>query len=211
MTDHDHIADTSPASPTARPARRIPVRTTLIAAGLLGLGVAGGATAVQLAGPRIEIAPANPVVIRSLADDGGIVTVRGKVAEIYGPMFVLADGSGRALVEGGRPVDGTGLVGVGQAVTVQGRFHHGLLHAAFLIGADGKVTALRPMGPPHGGPGGPGGGPRHGPHGRPDGPGFAGPDGPGGPDGPEGRDARDLPPPPVPAPAAAPATGNSVG
>ena len=169
-------------------------------AALLAVGVGGGATFAHMAAPSVEMAPANPVAIKSLTDGDSVVTVRGKVAEVFGPAFILADGSGRALIEAGRHhgfMSGdSALVAVGQTVSVQGHFHDGTLHASFLVGADGKVTALRPMGPPpRGGPGGfRHGGPR-GPEGRgPD----RGPDG-----GPEGADA---PPPP---PAAA--SGNTVG
>jgi len=169
---------------TTTPSRRkISTRGALIAAALLAVGVGGGATVAQMTGPSIEMAPTKPVAIRSLSDTGDIVTVRGKVAEIYGPMFILSDGSGRALVEGGRQTDGTSVIGVGQTVSVQGRFGRGMLHASFLVGSDGKVTALRPM-PPRGGRGGPRG--------------PGGPGGPGGPDGPDGPDGPGMAPPPPP-------------
>lgn len=182
-----------------RAARKVPVRTALIGAALLALGVGGGATVAQMTGPSVEMAPLNPVAIRSLSDTGSVVSVRGKVAEIYGPMVVLADGSGRALVELGPQGDGTGLVSAGQAVTVQGRFGRGMLHASFLVAADGKVVALRPLGPPPHGPGGPGGPgdfrrpPRDGMPGAPGGPGAAGAER--GPDA--GPDGATPPPPPA--------------
>jgi len=141
------------------------------ALGLLVLGGGAGALAVEANRPSVTMAPATPVAIRTLTnDDDSIVTIRGRVAEIYGDKFVMADASGRALVETGREgADGT-LARVGQPVTVQGRFDRGTLHAAFLVGADGKVKALGPLGrPPHdrGGPGGPGG-PDRGPGAGPD-------------------------------------------
>jgi hypothetical protein len=178
-----------------QPTRKISPRGALIAAALLAVGVGGGATVAQMTTPSVEMAPLKPVAIRSLTDTGDVVTVRGKVAEIYGPMFVLADGTGRTLVEGGREVDGTNLVATGQTVSVQGRFGRGMMHPSFLVGAIGKVTALRPR-PPHGGPGGPGG-PDRGPH------------GPGGPAGPDGPDARDAAPPPPPAAALGAAPGTA--
>ena len=213
MTDQiEGPAFTTPATKK----RKLSTTTALVAAALLAVGVGGGATVAQMSAPSVEMAPANPVAIKSLADGDSIVTVRGKVAEVYGPAFILADGSGRALIEAG-PHRGfmgraTSLVAVGQTVTVQGHFHDGTIHASFLVGADGKVTALRPMGPPRGGPDrGPGGpdGPgfRHGPHGGPGGPEGRGPDR--GPD--EGPDGADAPPPPPAAPVAAPATGNRAG
>ncbi len=149
-----------------------------ILAGALGLLVVGGgagALAVEANRPSVTMAPATPVAIRTLTnDDDSIVTIRGRVAEIYGDKFVMADGSGRALVETGREGEDGTLVGVGQPVTVQGRFDRGTLHAAFLVGADGKVKALGPLGgPPHdragpGGPGGPDRGPDRGPGAGPD-------------------------------------------
>ena len=203
---HNTVADD-------RPRRKLPVRTAIVGAALLALGIGGGATIAQMTGPSVEMAPLKAVAIRSLTDNGSVISVRGRVAETYGPMFVLTDGSGRALVDLGRQGDGTGLVSAGQAVTVQGHYRRGMIHASFLVGADGKVVALRPMGPPHHGPGGPGGpdGPRHGPRGP-----GAGPDG-----GPGANDAPPPPPPPAmgttapaqaPAPAAAPAaTANRAG
>ncbi|WP_165954415.1 hypothetical protein [Sphingomonas sp. AAP5] len=183
---HDTVADD-------RPRRKLPVRTAIVGAALLALGIGGGATIAQMTGPSVEMAPLKAVAIRSLTDNGSVISVRGRVAETYGPMFVLTDGSGRALVDLGRQGDGTGLVSAGQAVTVQGHYRRGMIHASFLVSADGKVVALRPMGPPHHGPGGPGGpggpdgpdGPRHGPRGP-----GAGPDG--------GPGANDAPPPPPP-------------
>ena len=211
----DYIEGTTPTPTPAAPkrARRFSTQTALVAAALLAVGVGGGATFAQLSAPAAEMAPANPVAIKSLADGGSIVTVRGKVAEIYGRAFILADGSGRALVEAG-PRHGfmggeTSLIAIGQTVTVQGRFRDGTIHASFLVGADGTVTALRPMGPPRGGPGGPGG--RHGPHRGPGGAEGFGPDrGPDrglddGADG--GPDGAGAPPPP----AAAAVTANSAG
>ena len=217
MTEQHELPDYSKMNDPS-PRRRVTMRTGLIAAALLAVGVGGGATVAHMAAPSVEMAPANPVAIRSLADTGAIVTVRGKVAEVYGPAFILADGSGRALVEAGRHHGFIGgdaaLVAVGQTVTVQGHFHDGTIHASFLVGADGTVTALRPMGPPRGGPGGPEGPGfrpdfRHGPHGGRGGPEGRGPDG-----GPDGRpDDAGAPPPPAPvaAPAAPAAIGNSAG
>ena len=178
---------------TDRPADRFGRRPRLVVAALgpLALGGAAGAVVVAQTRPSVEMAPAAPVAIRSLASDG-IVTIRGRVAEVYGNKFILADASGRALVDTGPEGDDRTLVSAGQPVTVQGRFDRGLVHAAFLVGADAKVTALGPLGgPPRGRPG-------------PDG----GPDGP--PPPPPGGDRADMPPPPpaaapAPAPAGAPA------
>jgi len=131
----------------------------LAAAGLLAVGGAAGAVVVAETRPTVTMAPATPTLIRSLSPDG-IVTVRGRVAEIYGNKFIMADASGRALIDTGREGDERQLVTTGEPVTVQGRFERGFVHAAFLVGPDNKVMALGPLaGPPHEGPG---------PHGGPD-------------------------------------------
>ena len=135
------------------------------AAGLLALGAAAGAVVVAESRPSVSMAPASPVAIRSLSSSG-IVTIRGRVAEIFGNKAIVADATGRALVDLGREGDDRQLVTPGEPVTVQGRFDRGFVHAAFLIGPDNKVVALGPLaGPPHGPHGRPG--PDHGPDGPP--------------------------------------------
>jgi uncharacterized protein YdeI (BOF family) len=174
MTEHSHTAPN-----TRFNLRRN--RLALAAAGLLVVGGAAGAVTVAATRPSVTMAPATPVAIRSLQSDG-IVTIRGTVAETYGNKFVMADRTGRALVDLGREGEGSNLVAVGQPVTIQGRFEDGFVHASFLVAPGGKVTALGPVGGPPRGPHGPGGPGR-------DGPGRDGPDGPSGPGAP--------PPPPV--------------
>ncbi|WP_375396102.1 hypothetical protein [uncultured Sphingomonas sp.] len=143
----------------------------LAAAGLLAFGAAAGAVVVAESRPSVSMAPATPVAIRSLSSTG-IVTIRGRVTEIYGNKFIMADSSGKALVDLGREGDGRQLVTAGEPVTVQGRFDRGFIHAAFLVGPDNKVLALDALARP--------------PHGRP---GCPGPDGaPGGPPPPTGAD-----------------------
>jgi uncharacterized protein YdeI (BOF family) len=114
------------------------------AALLLVLGGAGGAAVVETTRPSVEMAPASPVAISSLAQRDGIVTVKGKVAEVYGDRFILADGSGRTMVDIGR--DATPAT-AGAALTVQGRYDDGQLHASFLVDQAGNVTSV---GPRHG-------------------------------------------------------------
>jgi len=122
---------------------------------LLGGGVAAGAAAVQSTRPSVDMAPATPIAIRSL--DDGIVTVRGRAVELFGNKLVLQDATGRALVDLGREGENGSLVRLGETVTVQGRFEHSFVHAAFLVGGDNKVRALGPLaGPPRHGPAGPG-------------------------------------------------------
>ena len=167
-------------------------RLALGAAALVAAGAAGGAGAVALTRPAIEMAPTIATPIARLGGSDGIVTVKGRVAEVFGDRFVVQDGSGRAMVDAGR--DGAGRIVRGNMVLVQGRYDDGQLRARFLVDPAGQVREV---------------GPGHGPHG-PHGPGRDGPgrDGPGGPHG-------DGPPPPPPAagpdraPAPPPVAGNA--
>lgn len=172
-------------------------RSFLIAAGaaLFALGGGVGAGAMFAARPVAVMAPVRTTPIAALARadrpmfGDAIVSVRGKVAELYGDRFVLDDGSGRTLVEAG-PRGGDDLVALNQVVTVQGRYEHGTVHPEFLVGADGTVTALRPHDRPHGGP-----------HGGPRGPGdrdeSQGPGQPPAPGQPMPADGAVPPPPPA--------------
>ena len=136
--------------PDPRRQLRRPGNLAFAAAGLLALGGAGGAVVVAQTRPPVAMAPAMPVAIRTLSATG-IFTIRGRVAEIYGNKFIMADGSGRALVDTGREGDNRELVTANELVTVQGRFDRGFVHAAFLVGPDDKVMALGPLaGPPRG-------------------------------------------------------------
>jgi hypothetical protein len=120
---------------------------------LLGVGIAVGAGAAGLMAPSVTMAPAVPVAIATMPE-GDIVTVRGSVAEIFGNRFVLQDESGRALVDTGPAGEGRELVAADEAVTVQGRFDGGSLHAGFIVHADGRTEAIGPAAPrpphPHG-------------------------------------------------------------
>lgn len=161
-------------------------RLGLGAAALIGVGAAGGAGAVALTRPSIEMAPAVVTPIAGLNSRDGIVTVKGRVAEVFGDRFVVQDGSGRAMVDAGR--DGIGSIARGNAVLVQGRYDEGQLRARFLVDPTGQV---REIGPAHG---------PHEPHGS-GGPGRGGP----------GTRRGDGPPPPAAIPDAAPppASGRS--
>lgn len=147
----EHVDQTRSARPFGLSRRNL----ALIGAGLLAFGGGAGAIVMAETRPDVSMAPATPVAIRSLSSEG-IVTIRGRVADIYGNKFILADATGRALVDTGREGDGRQLVAAGEPVTVQGRFDRGSVRAAFLVGPDAKVLALGPLGgPPHGrrGPG----------------------------------------------------------
>src|SRR4051812_21467763 len=63
---------------------------------ILALGAAAGAGAMKLTRPSMELAPMTPVAISSMPD-WSLVTVKGKVAEVFGNKFIVQDDSGRAL------------------------------------------------------------------------------------------------------------------
>ncbi len=168
-----------------------------VAAGIaigLALGAAGGAGAVSMTRPAVQMAPMVVTPLARLTADTGIVTVKGQVAEVYGDRFVLADASGRTMVDAGRDT----VPAKGATMRVQGRFDDGQLRASYLVDAAGKVTQVGP-GPRPGG---------RGPDGKgPGGPGHAGPHGPR-PDGAPCAPGAVPPPPPAdgtaPAPVPAP-------
>jgi hypothetical protein len=144
-----------------------------IAVALVAIGGVGGASAALLTRPPIEMAPSVVTPIAKLNSASGIVSIKGRVAEVYGDRFVVADASGRTMVGAGR--EGAGAIAVGNMLAVQGRYDDGQMRAAFLVGPTGAVEAVGPRG--HG--------PHHGPH-RDHGPrddGMAPPP-PGGPDAP---------------------------
>ena len=159
------------------------------AATLLALGAAGGAGAVSLTRPTIEMAPTVATAIAKLPSSSGVVTVKGRVAEVYGDRFVLQDATGRTMIDAGR--EARGAVRTGTALTVQGRFDNNQVRASYLVDPQGQIAAVGPAGrpprPPHDR------GPGAGPDGRAPGlrsPGDAGP-----------------PPPPPGGPGAGPAAG----
>jgi uncharacterized protein YdeI (BOF family) len=163
---------------TSSPAARR-IKLGLAAIGLLAVGgFAGGAVSHEFR-PPIEMAPTHVVAIRNLATSQGIVTIRGRVAESFGDRWVVDDGTGRTLVDGGSHNRDTS-VSPGAVISVQGRFDRETFHPSFLIDASGTVT---PLGPPPG---------HNGPHGHP------------GPDG-EDMHGPDEAPPPTSKPSA-PAT-----
>jgi hypothetical protein len=161
------------------------------AALLLALGAAGGAGAVQATRPTIEMAPTVQTPISKLAATSDVVTVKGRVAEVFGDHFVVQDASGRAMIAAGREARGT--LNVGEPVMVQGRFNDGQLHASYLVDRNGAIAAVgargrRPAGPEGLDPHGPG---RDGP--QPPPPGCA--PVPGVPGGPGAVPPRNMPSP----------------
>lgn len=139
--------------PTGRPAKHF-AAFAIAALTVLAIGAAGGAAAMRFSRPAIEMAPLTAVEISSLKDGRSVVTVKGNVAEIYGNKFIVQDDSGKALIETGPAGSEGKLVSVGEAVSVQGRFDDGFMHASYLVHQDGRTDALRPPPgpPPHGGP-----------------------------------------------------------
>ncbi|TCA28106.1 hypothetical protein E0H70_22210 [Rhizobium leguminosarum bv. viciae] len=146
--DNGHPEGAATPVPPGQRRRRLAI-PAIAAAVALVVGAAGGASAVKMMRPTPEMAPLTPVAISAMPTSS-LVTIKGKVAEIYGNKFVLQDESGKALVETGRAGEDGVLVTQDEAVTVQGRFDDGFVHASYLVRQDGRTEALRPpKGPPH--------------------------------------------------------------
>jgi hypothetical protein len=156
MSMENDAPGTSPERPVRRGRPRRPA-THLAAFGIaafavLAIGAAGGAAAIHPARHRactldthLDLLPQGRL---------GLVTLKGKVTEIYGNKFIVQDETGKALIETGPAGDDGKLVAVGEPISVQGRFDDGFLHASYVVHQDGKTDALRPPPgpPPHGGP-----------------------------------------------------------
>lgn len=127
---------------------------------ILAVGAAGGVAASRYVHRHQPLAVMllQPSPIASLKNDMP-VAIKGQVAEVFGSKFIVQDDSGRALVDTGPRGDRAKLVTKGDAVTVQGRFDRGFIHAQLMTRADGTTEAFGPPRPHHG-PGGP-----RGPHG----------------------------------------------
>ncbi|TCA06528.1 hypothetical protein E0H68_30900 [Rhizobium leguminosarum bv. viciae] len=146
--DNGHPEGAATPMPPGYRRRRLAI-PVIAAAVALVIGAAGGASAVKMMRPTPEMAPLTPVAISAMPATS-LITIKGKVAEIYGNKFVLQDESGKALVETGRAGEGGALVTRDEPVTVQGRFDDGFVHASYLVRQDGRTEALRPpKGPPH--------------------------------------------------------------
>ena len=139
--------ETGPQRP--EPRRSVSKRRMAFAAALvLGCGLGAGATALAQRGHKTVLVALDPAPVSQMKD-GNEVAVKGQVAEIFGNKFILADESGRALIETGRAGESGTLVAKSDTVTVQGRFEHGFLHAAAIRFGDGRSVALTPPpGPP---------------------------------------------------------------
>lgn len=136
-------------------------RLGLGAAALLVAGVAGGAGAVSLTRPAAVMAPIATTSIAQLPSSNGIVTIKGRVAEVFGDRFVVQDQTGRAMIDAGRL--SASQPAIGQTVSVQGRYDNGQLRPSYLVGPDGSVSEIGPKGHRGRGPGRPHGGRDDGP------------------------------------------------
>ena len=146
-TDNHHEAGAHKPHPPRKNRTRHLAAFGVTAFAILALGAAAGAGAMKLTRPSLELAPTTPVAI-SAVQDWSLVTVKGKVAEVFGNKFIVQDDSGRALVETGPAGDGGKLVALNEAISVQGRFERGFLHATYIVRQDGSVEALGPAGGP---------------------------------------------------------------
>ncbi|MCZ7486181.1 hypothetical protein [Rhizobium rhizogenes] len=134
-----------------QPKRRHAAALVVGAFAILAIGVAGGAGAMKLTRPSTELAPLAPTAISAMAEDS-LLSVKGKVAEIFGNKFIIQDDSGRALVETGPEGEGGKIVTQDEIVTVQGRFDNGFVHGSYIVHEDGKTDQLGPAGKPSRGP-----------------------------------------------------------
>lgn len=150
MNDDKTIQGTAselPGRPT-NPAPRRSIHRGLVV-GVIAAPLALGAAGLSLAKPgqMVTLTPIEPVAVSALAPSGA-TALRGEVVEIYGNKFIVQDSTGRALVETGREGEGASLVTKGEAVTVQGRFDKGFLHARAITRADGVRVVLGSAGGP---------------------------------------------------------------
>jgi hypothetical protein len=180
MTDQSTLPPDAPA-PRRSPRSRYAIGAGVLVA-VLGLGVFGGIAGAKMMHrwePR-QVLLLQPSAIGALKPHM-TAALKGSVAEVYGNKFILQDDSGRALVDTG-PLGNRGkFVEKGEAVTVQGRFDRGVVHAQLVVHADGRTQGFEPPRGPrprHGGP------PPHGPADR-------------GPPPPDGGPGRAPPSPPA--------------
>ncbi len=179
MTDQTTLSPNA-NTPPRRPRSRYAIGAGVLIA-VLGLGAFGG-----IAGARLmhrwqpqQVMLLQPSAIGQLKPDT-TTAFKGNVAEIFGNKFIVQDDSGRALVDTGPQGDRGHVVDKGEAITVQGRFDRGVMHAQLVVHADGRTQGFGPPKPPH---------PRHGP--PPHGPADRGPPPP------DGAPGNAPPPPPA--------------
>ena len=140
---------TSNDAPRLPPPPRFGSSRRLMTAGIaivvLAMGTAGGAGAyryLQKSHPQ-SVLLLQPAPIGQMTDSSP-VAVKGQVTEVFGNKFIIQDDSGRTLVDTGPRGEGGKLVAKGDAITVQGRFEHGFIHANVMTRADGTSEAFEP-------------------------------------------------------------------
>jgi hypothetical protein len=133
-----------PLGPQRSKASRRLVNAAIVIA-VLAAGAAGGAginRAIQRSHPQ-SVLLLEPAPIAKLTGSGP-VAVKGQVAEIFGNKIIVADDSGRTLVDTGPRGEGGRLVAKGETITVQGNFENGFIHASVMTRADGTSEAFGP-------------------------------------------------------------------
>ncbi len=91
-------------------------RAAAVAALLGAFAIGAGLTALTMGSRRATVLSMAPAPITAMRD-WSPVAVRGDVAEVFGNKFIVADDSGRALVDTGRAGEGGTLVARSEAVT----------------------------------------------------------------------------------------------
>ena len=114
----------------------------------------GGCRLVEERRPSIDAKVKAPMHKTSISElfPAAAVKVAGRVDEIFGNKYILQDETGRALIELGPEGHDAVRGGVGQSVTVEGRFKEGFIHADAVTTPDGRRIELRDgkHGPKHG-------------------------------------------------------------
>lgn len=142
-------SESNSPSPRRAALRWSPATRAGLVVAVLAVGAIGGAAAsrfIDRAYPQ-SVLLLHPTAIAQVTSRGP-VALKGQVAEIFGNKFVLQDGTGRALIDTGPRGDAAAPVAMNEAVTVQGYFDRGVVHADVLTRADGTSEAFGPPGPP---------------------------------------------------------------
>ena len=108
-------------------------RGLFFAAALAGAAIAGSATLAQVA-------------INQIGSDG--ITIKGKVAELFGDKFILEDGSGRILIQTGTAGPRAIAVTAGETVSVVGIPRDRTFDARQILRENGEVVFAASPSPP---------------------------------------------------------------
>jgi hypothetical protein len=112
---------------------RLRGRRLCFAAALAGAAIAGSVALAQVA-------------INQIGSDG--ITIKGKVAELFGDKFILEDGSGRILIQTGPAGPRSIAVKVGETVSVVGIPRDKSFDARQILRENGEVVFAAPPPPP---------------------------------------------------------------